>query len=245
MRIFRLPRIYAAACAGLLAISLLGGAALAQERDGDGPPAERAGHHHHLPYLGLRAIVHASGLDFEVFRAGFAEDKSINAILEENGIDPATVKRSVLEKLQAKLDEAVANGRITEEKADGLYERASAKLDTLMSSAPDDLPRPGRPFRAALRHAVTTAAELIGIEPLDLRQALMDGSTVGGVANEHGVDPQTIVDTLVADAHARIDEKAAADGWDDEKVAELKARAAERIATWVNEGGPHKRMGAD
>jgi len=243
MTIFKSPRVVAIAGAGLLAVTLLGGAALAQdEPDGSSESSHSvlAGCHHLLPYLGLRAIVEASGLELEVFRTGFEEDKTINAILEENGLDPATVKQDVLDNLQAKLDEAVASGRITEEEAAALMERASGRLDTLMSSAPDGLPR------GHGRNLLGSAAEVIGIDTTDLAQALRDGQTVAKVAGENGVDPQTVIDALVAEANARIDEKAAEEGWDEERVTELKENALEYLTTFVNEGGPlHDRPRID
>lgn len=242
MTIFRSARVYAIAGAAVLAIGLVGGAALAREGDAPPPSAEHAGHPH-FPYIGLRAIVDASGLDFEVFRAGFAEDKSINTILEENGVDPAAVKQTVLAQLQEKLDEAVANGRITEDEAAAIYERASGHLDTLMSSTPDDLPRPHRAVRGALRDGIGTAAGAIGIAPLDLARAIRDGQTIADVASENGVEPQAVIDALVAEANARIDERAAARGLGEDEVAELKARAEERITTLVNEGGPRHHGG--
>lgn len=234
MTIFRSARVYAIAGAAVLAIGLVGGAALAREGDGPPPSAEHAGRPH-FPYIGLRAIVGASGLDFEVFRAGFAEDKSINTILEENGVDPAEVKQAVLEKLQEKLDQAVANGRITEDEAAAIYERASEHLDTLMSSTPDDLPRPHRAVRGAIRDGLETAAGVIGIAPLDLVRAIHDGQTIAEVA---GGSSQAVIDALVAEADARIEERAAERGLSEDEVAELKARAEERITTLVNEGGP-------
>lgn len=67
---------------------------------------------------------------------------------------------------------------------------------------------------------LTAAAEALGISEDDLRAALADGKSIAQVAEEQGVDVQTVVDALVADAIARLDE--------------LEASLPERMADLVN-----------
>lgn len=243
MNLLRSPRALAVATAGLLAITLVGGAAVAQE-DRDGPRPIEHVDRYPLPRLGLRAVIAASGLDAELFRAGFAEDKTVNAILEENGLDAAAVKQTVLDDLQERLDTAVANGRLTAEQASTTLERASSRLDSLMSTAPDDFPRRPLLTRWLARTIVEQAAEAIGVDPVALANALRDGQSVADVALENGVDPQQVIDALAAEAYDRIDAKADRGGWDEERVAERKARALERITAFVHDG-PHRGDGGE
>ncbi|MGK2965640.1 MAG: hypothetical protein ACSLFM_08525 [Tepidiformaceae bacterium] len=234
MKVFRSHRILAAVCAGVLAVGLVGGAALAQE-GGRGPGASEDAAHAH-PHAGLRGIVAASGLDLATFRAGFAEGKTINEILEENGVDPATVKAAVLAILDTKLDQAVANGRIDQPKADEIYANAAAALDRIMAADPEDLPHGGQGGRHL--HRLETTAEVIGIELDELAESLRAGETPAALAEANGVDPQAVIDALAFEANAKIDEVAAERGLTEEQVTDLKARALERITRWVNEGRP-------
>lgn len=55
-----------------------------------------------------------------------------------------------------------------------------------------------------------TVAELLGIEVEDLRAALSEGQSVAEVAEANGVDPQTVIDQLVADGTERLEELIAA-----------------------------------
>lgn len=48
------------------------------------------------------------------------------------------------------------------------------------------------------------AARAIGITTDQLRTELQGGTSIAGVAKAHNVDPQTVIDALVADAKARI-----------------------------------------
>ena len=63
--------------------------------------------------------------------------------------------------------------------------------------------RPAR--RPALREAFRIAAETIGVEPSELREALRDGKSIADVAEEHGVDPQAVIDAIVAKAAERAE----------------------------------------
>jgi transposase-like protein len=58
------------------------------------------------------------------------------------------------------------------------------------------------------RAALDTAAETIGIERADLVAAIRDGQTVAEVAQAHDVDPQAVVDALVAAANEHATERA-------------------------------------
>lgn len=84
-----------------------------------------------------------------------------------------------------------------------------------------------------------TTAETIGIEVDALRQSLIDGKTLAEVAAENGVDAQAVIDALVADANARIDEAVANGRITAEEAEEHKANAVEKITTFVNEGPQH------
>ena len=82
------------------------------------------------------------------------------------------------------------------------------------------------------------AAEALGMSEDDLRTALRDGQTIAQVAEAQGVDVQTVIDAMVADATARIDEAVGDGNLDADRAEELKAELPERIADHVNNGRP-------
>jgi hypothetical protein len=94
------------------------------------------------------------------------------------------------------------------------------------------------PGRFGGRLSLTTAAETIGIPADELRAALEDGQTLAEVATANGVEPQAVIDALVADVTTRLDE-AVADGRIDQADADARlAELTERITTAVEEGFP-------
>lgn len=89
-----------------------------------------------------------------------------------------------------------------------------------------------RPGRFGHRgEGLATAAEVLGMSEEDLRAALAEGSSIAEVAEEQGVDLQSVIDALVANATERLDE--------------LEAALPERMTELVNrtDWGQHERPG--
>ena len=239
MKTSRKTRLIALGVSGLLAVGVLGaGAAMAQEGDSPAPGEQHAGVHGRQPVRNtIAAVIEASGLDKSVFIQGFQDGKTINQILAENGVDSAAVQADVLEALDAKLDQAVADGRLTQEQAEAAYAKAEEKLPELMDAVPGDRPHP---VFNLLRGMPQIAADTIGITVQDLVTALRGGDTVADVATANGVDPQAVIDALVADSDAKIDQAVANGKLTEEQGEAAKTRAAEAIEKFVNEGRPER-----
>lgn len=77
-------------------------------------------------------------------------------------------------------------------------------------------------------------AGVIGIDAEALRDALRSGQSLAEIAEANGVDPQTVIDALVTEAEAHIDQ-AVADGrlTEDEAAAKL-TELVDRITARVN-----------
>ncbi len=235
MKYTRKSRLMAMGVASVMAVGLLGaaGAAMAQT-PGDGQATQHQGAHRIVKST-MKQIVESSGLSPDVFRQGFKDGKSINAILTENNVDPATVQAAVLAALDAKLDEKALTGDLTQEQADALYARAETALPGLMDREPTPGEHRGK-FRKAIKGAINTAAEVIGVEPQELVEAIKAGGTIADVATANGVDPAAVVDALVAQASAKLDEAVANGRISEEKATEIKSGLEERMTKLVNEG---------
>jgi len=124
-----------------------------------------------------------------------------------------------------------------------------AQVDAVIGALEDARPegKRGHHGKGFFRGGLDNVAEVLNLSAEDLQTALRDGQTLAQVAEAQGVDVQSVIDTMVADANARIDE-AVANGRIDETEAEAKkAEVVERITTKVNEGrqhdGPRGRRG--
>jgi hypothetical protein len=89
---------------------------------------------------------------------------------------------------------------------------------------------------------VKDAADTIGIPAKDLLAALKDGQSIAEVATAHGVDPQAVIDDLIADATTRIDQAVTDGKITAERAATMKTKLPDRVTTIVNRhfDGSHK-----
>jgi hypothetical protein len=206
---------------GALAFGVLSAAGVALAQQDPTPEASPAGedaasgdrlHHWHPRLVGLAAIIEASGLDRQVFLDGFEEDKTVAEILEENGLDPEQVKADVL----AKAEEA---------------------LDAIMNSSPDLPPIAIRHF-GLVHWGIEELSEFLGMTEQELIEALRSGDTVAEIAEAAGIDPEAVIDALVADAQEKLAEAVENGRISQEQADEIAATLEERITTFVNEGGP-------
>lgn len=127
------------------------------------------------------------------------------------------------------LEQLVEDGTLTQAQADAVV----AKVQEL---APDRPGGPGGhhgPKGRLIGGFASAAAEAIGVEPEELRDALEEGQSVAEVAEENGVEPQEVIDAIVAAVSAELDEKVAAGDLDAERAEEMKERLAEAAARFV------------
>jgi len=129
------------------------------------------------------------------------------------------------ERVRAALESLVEDGTITAAQADAVAEHLASTF-------------PGRHGHFIGRGpglaSFEAAAEIIGIENSELRQALADGATVAEVAEDNGVDVETLIDGLVAALDEKLDELVADGRITEEQAAEIRNNAPERIENFVN-----------
>jgi hypothetical protein len=78
------------------------------------------------------------------------------------------------------------------------------------------------------------AAEIIGIENSELREALSDGATLAEVAEANGVDVETLINGLVSALDEKLNELVADGRITEEQAGEIRENAPDRIESFVN-----------
>ena len=131
---------------------------------------------------------------------------------------------SAVERITEALSGLVSDGSITQEQAD----------EVAATLAESGLGGPGGRGGHGPGMDLSVAAETLGLSEDELRTALeADGATLAQVAEDQGVEVDTLVDALVAAGEERIAD-AVADGRitqeeADERLADLEARVTERV----------------
>lgn len=217
--------IVAGVSAGVLAggvagfmVAVPGGAGAAvsntvQVADSETNEASIAPQHHGQPHLTpeqraakfeevLQSLVTAGTLDAAEL------DAVITALTTRPTTPPTGERPDPVTIITTRLQGLVDNGTITVAQRD-------AVIATLQAARPDndgdgqhgdhDGPRGPRAEQRAA--ALATAAQVIGVTADELKTALQNGDSIADVATANGVDPQDVIDALVAQATNEITER--------------------------------------
>lgn len=179
--------------------------------------------------IGLTMVVPSftsAATDESTLEAPAAE---VSPLTEQDQVEPGSRLRETLQPL-------VDDGTITAEQADAVAEH-------LVEHRPE---RPGREERREHRRERfdgDVVAEIIGIDAEALRTELREGSSIAEIAEANGVDPQAVVDALVAEASDHLDVAVENGRLTAEEAAERLAERTERIEARV--AGEHPERPAD
>ena len=113
---------------------------------------------------------------------------------------------------------------------------AGAQTSTSSTPAADaGSPLKGHPrLRALARQEFRVAADTIGVPAKDLRDAVKGGQSVAEVAEAHGVSADTVVNAVVGDIDAKLDQAVTNGKITQERADTIKERAPERVTKLVN-----------
>ena len=81
---------------------------------------------------------------------------------------------------------------------------------------------------------IETLTNVLGISVEDLQAAKDNGQSIADVARAQGVDVQSVIDSLLANAQARIDAKIADGRIDADRAADRLTTIEERITARIN-----------
>lgn len=223
----------------------------APERDGRRGPG---GHHGKRGPGHVAQVAEILGIDDPQEIVDALEDgQTLAEVATANGSSGTALVDALVADLSEKLDEAMANERITQERADEILTNAEEKITELVNSTQEEIQaareaerearQAEREERRAERQA--TVASVVGIPFEDIRAALEEGSTLADVAAAQGVGLDDLVAGLTAPIAADLQEKVA-DGTltqqqADERLSEMTERITERVQTVPGEGERGRR----
>lgn len=80
------------------------------------------------------------GLDKETVKAGFEADKSLAEIAAENGVDVDEIVKVMVDAKTERIEQAVADGKLTQEKADEILAELETKIEEKLNTKPSERP---------------------------------------------------------------------------------------------------------
>jgi hypothetical protein len=155
-----------------------------------------------------------------------ATDTTLPAVEESEPTETSGPARSGV-RIREALESLVEDGTITAEQADAVADHLAAQL-------PARGDRPGRWLQRRPGFDGEVVAEIVGIDVSELREQLREGSSIADIATANGVDPQTVVDALVAEGQEHLDLAVENGRLTEEEAAEKTATLEERVTDRVN-----------
>lgn len=161
-------------------------------------------------------------------------DTTVVATLQDTGTDDTSTDTSTDEtsrpepgvRLRESLQTLVDDGTITADQADAVAEHLAAQLPERGEH------RGGRGGHPGMDGEVV--AGLLGIDADELRSSLRDGQSIADLAEANGVDVQTVIDALVAEAQGHLDLAVENGRLTEDEAAEKLVDLTERVTARVN-----------
>jgi lambda repressor-like predicted transcriptional regulator len=144
------------------------------------------------------------GMDAADVREALCDGKSLADLADDNGKSVDGLKQALRDEIRKDADQAVEDGALTKDQADRLAVRLSDAVDDLVENsggrgleygfrAPEFGPAPPGPLDEGIfpgglpgTDLIESAADYLGIEAADVRQALGDGKSLADLANDKG-----------------------------------------------------------
>lgn len=188
---------------------------------------------------GLAALVLAAGAlaQTDTFSPKEERDALVADAAELLGVEPAELTDALRQAFENRIDEAVADGRLTEEQAERMRAHLeSGDLPLLHGPWGGHGPRDGMGLHHGFPGGLDAAAEALGLSEDELRDALRDGDTLADVAEEQGTSVDDLVRAMVDAARADL-ENAVEDGRMTDAMRDSMLESLdERIRALVTEG---------
>jgi predicted DNA-binding protein YlxM (UPF0122 family) len=162
----------------------------------------------------LETVAEVLGLTPEDLTSELQSGKTLGEVAEAEGVDTQAIVDAVYAQVAETLQQAVEDGRLTQEQADQILERlAECDGEQLRCLG---LPfGPGLGARSGSRMGggwwgpwggLDAAAEVLGMDSDELMAELRDGKTLAEIAEEKGVDFEAVQEAMIAQMEQTLQE---------------------------------------
>lgn len=202
-----------------------------------------------LGLRGLRAVgssiveivSDATGLTNQEIVEQLRDGATLAEIIATTDANLETIMADVEEHLIALIETALENERISQERADALLENLPETIDTIFNTSPDfgnrgfDRNRVGAVFFANLLQAIMDETDLTLPE---IVAQVSDGTTLSEILEANGADANVIVDAVITDVTAAVNERVDNGDLSQEQAVTLLETLEQNLMDWLNGESP-------
>ncbi|MFS0558463.1 hypothetical protein [Brevibacillus sp. 179-C9.3 HS] len=206
----------------------------------------KMGHHGGFSFKENTELLSLLKLDADKLKEELQAGKTLAAIAEAQGVDTADVVALLVDQQEARLNEAVEAGKLTQEQADKLSENLSDRVKEQVENT-----KPLKGFgKGGFFGSFEKNEELLSLLKLDadkLKEELKAEKSLAAIAEAQGVAVDDLVALLVKQQEAKLKEAVSAGKLTQEQADKMNENASERIKEMVQNThygrGPGKGMG--
>jgi uncharacterized protein (DUF433 family) len=192
---------------------------------------------------GLKIAATTIGVTPRELAQSLKDGKSVAEVAQSHNVDPQAVKDAIDTTVDQKVDAAVTAGKIDADRAAAIKSKAPDRVAKLVDGKLKEgrikrIERRVKVRRGVRAGAAKIAASTIGIDVKDLAAAVKGGQSVAAVAQSHNVDPQKVIDAVVAAANKKVDDLVAAGKLKADRAATIKSKTVERVTKLVKATRP-------
>ena len=239
-------RTIALAATAMTALSFTGAGALAYAQTapttGPGTPGGTNGHKPHGPRAQLfDAAAKALGISSADLKAALDGGKTVAQVAQDKGVDVNAVITAVTDAANKAIDQAVTDGKMTaDQAAQEKSEVAQHVTDFVNGVKHERGPGGGGEHRGPKADVLAAAAGALNMSTDELKAALDGGKTVAQVAQDKGVDVNTVIAAVTDAANTAIDQAVTDGKMTADQAAQEKTEVTQRVTDFVNKTKPPK-----
>lgn len=179
------------------------------------------------------------GISATEVRTGLENGQSLTDIAAANGSGGDAIVQAAVDAAQQRLDQAVQNGRLSQNEADRMLDRLTETVTRLVDD-PELGQRAGERREQARETAlimglVRATADLSNLAIPEVLDAVRAGQSLAAIATANGSTADAVVQQLVDRQQPRLDRAVAAGRLTQEEADELLAAGIDRATELVND----------
>lgn len=185
----------------------------------------------------LQIVVEQTGLTLQEVRDQLQAGSTLNDIITANGGDTQSVIDAVITAATERLNQAVTNGRITQERADEVLATLEETVTNFVMTGerPNFMDNGGPAGGVDMwREVLAVVTEQTGLEASALREQLQAGTSLAELITANNGDVQVVIDTAVTAATERINTAVENGRLTQERANQMLANLEQMVTDFVN-----------
>ncbi len=196
--------------------------------------------HQRLDFGGdiMALLSEATGLERQDILTQLREGATLAEIITANGGDVAAVQEEVIALATERINAAVADGRLSQARADSLLENLETRVNAALNGELPLLNRFGRggdDGRYVGWHLLRAVAEAAGLDRQEMLEQMSAGKTPSEILTENGVDAEAFVNEQLSQLETRLANAVSNGRLTQEEADARLAEATEKLNAWMNE----------